>query len=407
MKLRLPVVLTGVLALALAAGGGSAATKHRFAGKQPIVIGMPLALTGVISFYDQPNLAGAQLAVAQINARGGVLGRPLKIITGDTKSDLGLIAATAQQVVGKGAQFLIPTLDYDFGGPSARVGEAHKPPLISISNAGDPRFGRQGIGPHTFNQFPAGGGESAIAATFAWKQGWRHPFVLKDLSISYSKTFSDYFTEAWTKLAGASSIAGTDTFMNSDPSIANQITNLRSAIQSKQADFIFMGSYAPGGASATKQIRAAGINLPIIGGAGFDGTFWLGAVPDLKSFYVVAGGVTAPGADPNPRRRAVYDAYFKKFNRVAPLGEQTLNGYSAVVAFERAISRARSTSTDKVTAQLNRFRNEPLPIGNITWTPACHIDRTRGMAIVTFSGEQERFVAEVKPLARILPKALC
>ena len=31
----------------------------------------------------------------------------------------------------------------------------------------------------------------------------------------------------------------------------------------------------PGGATATKQIRAAGINLPIIGGAGFDGTFWL------------------------------------------------------------------------------------------------------------------------------------
>ncbi len=35
---------------------------------------MPLALTGVISFYDQPNLAGAQIAVDQINKKGGVLG---------------------------------------------------------------------------------------------------------------------------------------------------------------------------------------------------------------------------------------------------------------------------------------------------------------------------------------------
>jgi branched-chain amino acid transport system substrate-binding protein len=401
MRHPLRIVLVAALALgtllALAAGSGSA-KPHATPTGDPIVIAMPLALTGIISFYDTPNLAGAQIAVDQINKAGGVLGRPFKIISADTKSDLGLIAGVANSLLDQGAHLMIPTLDYDFGGPSARAANAKKIPAISV--AGDSRFGLQGIGRYLFNQFPAGS-EAAIAATWAWSKGWRNPFVLGDPSISYSKTFTENFKFSWGRLG---KIAGEDTFMNSDQSIATQISKLKAL--GDKVDFIFMGSYAPGGASATKQIRAAGINLPIIGGAGFDGTFWLGAVPNLKNFYVVAGGVTT-GGDPNKLRAAVYRAYKAKFKKDAPLGEQTLNGYSAVYAFKTAIERAESIEGPKVLAELEKFRNEPLPIGNITWTPKCHISKLRSLPIITFVGTKEKFVAEVSPRASILPKVLC
>ena len=404
MKHPIRIVLVAALALgtllALTAGGGSAAPRSKAAGK-PIVIAMPLALTGIISFYDQPNLAGAQIAVEQIDKQGGVLGRPFKIISADTKSDLGLIAGVAQSLLAKGADLMIPTLDYDFGGPSARAACAKNIPAISV--AGDSRFGLQGIGRCLFNQFPAGS-EAAIGATWAWSKGWRHPFVLEDPSISYSKTFFENFKYSWVKLGGA--IAGEDTFMNSDQSIASQIAKLKALVDANKVDFIFMGSYAPGGASATKQIRAAGIDLPIIGGAGFDGTFWLGAVPNLTNFYTIAGGVTT-GGDPNKLRAAVYAAYKAKFKKEAPLGEQTLNGYSAVYAFKAAIERAGSVDGAKVIAQLEKFTNEPLPIGNITWTPKCHISKLRSLPIVTFVGTKEKFVAEVSPKPSSLPKVLC
>lgn len=404
MTHRLRIVFVAALALvtlAFTAGGGSAKPNRSLAAADPIVIAMPLALTGVISFYDQPNLGGAQIAVAQINRKGGVLNRPLKIISADTKSDLGLIAGVANSLLDQGADLMIPTLDYDFGGPAARAANARQIPAISL--AGDSRFGLQGIGRYLFNQFPAGS-EAAIAGTWAWSKGWRNAFVLGDPSISYSKTFTQNFKHSWGKLGGK--VAGEDTFMNSDQSIASQITKLKALVDDNKVDFIFMGSYAPGGATATKQIRAAGINLPIIGGAGFDGTFWLGAVPNLRNFYVVAGGVTT-GGDPNKRRAAVYAAYKKKFKKVAPLGEQTLSGYSAVYAFARAIERAKSTDGAKVVAELEKFRNEPLPIGNITWTSKCHISKLRSLPIVTFVGKKEKFVAEVSPKAKILPKTLC
>jgi branched-chain amino acid transport system substrate-binding protein len=401
IRIALVAALAVATLLALTAGGGTAAPENKLAGKKPIVIAMPLALTGIISFYDQPNLAGAQIAVAQINRKGGVLGRPFKIISADTKSDLGLIAGVAQSLLAKKADLMIPTLDYDFGGPSARAACAKNIPAISV--AGDSRFGLQGIGRCLFNQFPAGS-EAAIGATWAWSKGWRHPYVLEDPSISYSKTFFENFKYSWGKLGGE--IAGEDTFMNSDQSIASQITKMKQLVDQKKVDFIFMGSYAPGGASATKQIRAAGINLPIIGGAGFDGTFWLGAVPNLTNFYVVAGGVTT-GGDPNKLRAAVYAAYRTKFKKDPPLGEQTLNGYSAVYAFKTAIERAKSTNGSKVIAQLEKFTRQALPIGNITWTPKCHISKLRSLPIITFVGAKEKFVAEVSPKASILPKTLC
>ena len=151
LRIVIAAMLAAVTVLALSAGAGLA--KPQGTGN-PIVIAMPLALTGVISFYDTPNLAGAEIAVGQINKRGGVLGRPLKIIKADTKSDLGLIAGVANSLLDQGAHVMIPTLDYDFGGPSARAANARKIP--AISEAGDSRFGLQGIGKYLFNQFPGG-----------------------------------------------------------------------------------------------------------------------------------------------------------------------------------------------------------------------------------------------------------
>ena len=76
-------------------------------------------------------------------------------------------------------------------------------------------------------------------------------------------------------------------------------------------------------------------------------------------------------------------------------------------AFKIAIERAKSVDGAAVIAQLEKFKNEPLPIGNITWTPSCHISKMRALPIVTFVGAKEKFVAEVAPKAGILPPTLC
>ena len=60
-----------------------------------------------------------------------------------------------------------------------------------------------------------------------------------------------------------------------------------------------LASFPPGGVSATRQLRAAGINQPLLGSESWDGDFWLEGVPNLSDFYLVTYG-SVFGNDPRP-----------------------------------------------------------------------------------------------------------
>ena len=87
------------LLLALAASLALAGTGY---AADPIRIAAPFNVTGAVSSLDAPALNGAKLKVAEINAAGGVLGRPLELEIFDTKSDPTTIASVASQLVGGG-----------------------------------------------------------------------------------------------------------------------------------------------------------------------------------------------------------------------------------------------------------------------------------------------------------------
>ena len=53
-------------------------------GAEPIKIGFPIPLSGPTAVYGEPVLKGAELAVSEINAKGGVLGRKLELLSRDS-----------------------------------------------------------------------------------------------------------------------------------------------------------------------------------------------------------------------------------------------------------------------------------------------------------------------------------
>ena len=136
--------------------------------------------------------------------------------------------------------------------------------------------------------------------------------MLLDNTIAFTKSLCGSFATRWTELAGKDGLLGQDTFLNNDPSIAAQITRITSL--SKKPDLIFFCSYAPGGPSAIRQLRAAGINAPILTGESLDGDYWIGAVPDLSNFYVTSYG-SKYGDDPDAEVNAFFKRFEAKFKR--------------------------------------------------------------------------------------------
>jgi branched-chain amino acid transport system substrate-binding protein len=341
------------------------------------VFGLVMSFSGWFAPIDADTIAGAKLAVAEINAAGGVLGQPIEVVEFDNKSEPPLGADGAVDVIGKGAKAILFPSDFDFGAPGAYV--AQQKDVIAFSGASDPKFGVQGVGPLAYSTSNASQAQGGLMAEWAFKQkGWKTAYVLLDNTIAYTKSLCASFATRWTELAGKDGLLGQDTFLNNDPSITAQVTRITGL--SKKPDLIFFCSYAPGGPSAIRQLRAAGVTAAIATGESLDGDYWIGSVPDLSNFYVVSYG-SKYGDDPDANVNGFFKRFEAKYGKKADVS-YGLRGYSAVQGWAEAANKAGSLAGAKVAAVLDTFDKTPLVIGPTTYTSKLHIQTTRPMAIL-------------------------
>ena len=205
------------------------------------------------------------------------------------------------------------------------MADANKMIAISFC-ASDAKMGVQGIGPYAFTMNIYGQGEGAIGAAYAWQRGWRKGYALLDASIEYDKSVCHGFLEYWKKLGGE--IVGVDTFMQDDASIASQITRYKNmAAERGEPEVLMLCSYNPGAVSAIRQLRGAGIDVPILGGDSMDGDYWVAGIPGLSDHYTVTFG-SMYGEDPRPEVNAFFERYRKQYG--VPDSSFPLNGYSVI-----------------------------------------------------------------------------
>src|SRR5262245_14212697 len=105
-------VSASVLSLAL--------TGHAIAADGEILIGGSLCLTGIQAPLDEPGLRGAELAVKVINEKGGVLGKKLRFVNLDGKSDPVTVGNNGAQLTSQGIQFMVAPCDFDMCGSANR-----------------------------------------------------------------------------------------------------------------------------------------------------------------------------------------------------------------------------------------------------------------------------------------------
>jgi branched-chain amino acid transport system substrate-binding protein len=395
--LRVSVVVTAAVVTGLLLAGAVAATVHRSDAKQPIVVGEAVAKTGVMAYLDQPAHTGTELAIADINKRGGLLGRPLKLVSTDTTSDPNEGAKAADEVLSKGAQLVIVSCDFDFGGPAAR--EADRKGVVSFSQCGaSTKFGPVGIGPLGFTMADAAPVQGAIHAEHAIARGWKKSYILVDTSIDFDNQMCFGFEKRYQQLGGK--IVGKDTFTQSDPSIASQITRLQSAKDKPQA--IMLCTYQPGLAKALRQIRGAGIKVPVFSGDDGDGTFWHKTVPGIKNFFYTTYG-SIFGDDSK-----VVNQFFKRYRSVSGAAAPTshsLTGYGIIQAWSRAVAKAGTTDGDKVAQALETFKNVPTILGPTTFSKKWHVQWRRPMALMEVLGPgRDRLVKKWTPKVVPVPQ---
>jgi branched-chain amino acid transport system substrate-binding protein len=139
----------------------SAAESEAEATGDPLVLGIVQAGSGFMGPIDTPARNALLLEVEKVNAAGGVNGAPITVEFIDTETKFERYASAAEEVIGKGANVLVVTCDYDVSAPAALVAEAKN--ILNIAPCiGDPIYGPAGGLNLGFSMGAGTPGESSI-----------------------------------------------------------------------------------------------------------------------------------------------------------------------------------------------------------------------------------------------------
>src|SRR5919206_1161878 len=239
------------LAASLLAGNALAQSK------EPVLIGVTGPLTGQYAQYGAQWKKGFDLALDEINAGGGIHGRPLQYVFEDSQSDPRQTVAIARKFVAD------PRIVVEIGDFSSAASMAASP---IYQAAGLVQFGFTNSHP----DFTKGGDciwsnavnqkdEMPLLADFVRDLGLRKVAVLY-INSDWGRTAKDLLAEAVKARGGE--IVGSEGYLADEKDFRSAIVRLRSA----SPDSIALISYYPDGAQLMRQIRQAGITTPIVAG---------------------------------------------------------------------------------------------------------------------------------------------
>jgi branched-chain amino acid transport system substrate-binding protein len=373
-----------VLSTTLLVYSGSSAN----ADSGDIVIGAAVGLSGVENSFDVPSLSGFKVYMDELNARGGIAGRKLVLKVIDTTSTKPGGKEAATRLIDDGAKIILTSANFDFGSPAGNVAQSKN--ILNFSlGAGSPLYGPVGIGPQAYSSAPSTYLEGHVMAQTLADLGKKRPFLLTDDTFDYGTQVGQGARERFDQLG--ITVAGEATFKNNDSSIATQI----SKIESSGADSVALSSYVPGAAAALRQIRSAGINLPVASDLGMGGIDWTSAVPNLNDFYVTALA-SIYGDDPDPAVQE-FVAAFKKATGKDPATTQVIEGYNVAQLIAAALEKTGGdTSGPKLSEALDAMTNFKMLGGAITYNDKQHIKQDGPLTVLKFQDGKPAFHALIK-----------
>jgi branched-chain amino acid transport system substrate-binding protein len=390
---RTVLALSTVLVLVLAAcssaaspgaGGGGGTTGDK------IKIGGGFALTGDESALDLPAANGAKLAVKEINAAGGVLGKQIDFIVHDSQYKMDVTAQTAKQFVEQDkVPLMIGYTDTDSVLAAGPTFQAAKIPFITVG-ATSPKIPTQ-VGDMMFLACFGDNVQAAVGAEYSFKNFGKNAYFLWDKGIEYTTLLGKYFKTRFTELGGT--IALEDTYDDKATDFSAQITKIKAL--NPAPDFYYVAAMPYNVGPLVKQFRDAGITGPIVGGDGYDTPDLIsvaGAAADNTFFTTHALMDATGGTDGIKKFMAAYKTEYghDPENAFAALG------YDTVYLLVDAIKRAGGTDSAAVKTALEGTKSLKGITGDVTLSAASHVPQ-KGVTVIAVKGGKFTLGAEMVP----------
>ncbi|MFI5316540.1 MAG: ABC transporter substrate-binding protein [Myxococcota bacterium] len=321
-----------VLSLVLgvfACGGGS--------DGDAIVVGHVASMTGDTATFGRSADQGMRMAIEELNAAGGVLGKKLQLVTEDDRSVTEEARTAAQKLLQRDhVVALLGEVASSRSLAAAPEAQRAKVPMISPGST-NPKVTE--VGDYVFRACFIDPFQGAVMARFAMQElHAKRLAILFDFKQDYSVGLAQFFRDTVLKSGGE--IVADERYTSGDIEFRAQLTTIRAA----NPDAVFVPGYYTELGLIAKQARELGVNVPLLGGDGWDSEKTLEIGGDAVNGYFFSTHYAADSD--NPRVREFVARFTAKYGST-PDAMAAL-GYDTAGILADSLKRAGATDGAKL-----------------------------------------------------------
>jgi branched-chain amino acid transport system substrate-binding protein len=391
MRRLLIPVLSVAAALVLAAGTGGCKKGGGGSNGNTIVIGHFASMTGDTATFGVSADEGIRLAMNEINGAGGVLGKKVRVITTDDRSLSDEAKTTVERLINQDKVVaLLGEISSSRSIAGAPVAQDAQIPMLS---PGSTNVGVTKAGDYIFRACFTDDIQGRALARFAMENLKLKRFAfLYPVNNDYGVGLRKIIMEAL-QAKGAQVVADLGYTEKSDVDFRGQLTRIKAA----NPEAIFVTGYYTEAGLIAQQARELGLNVPLIGGDGWDSdqTVQIGGKAVEGCYF---SNHYSPDEDRPEVKKFVetYKAAYKNPDGSPKVPDaMAILGYDSMRLMADAIKRAGSTEGRKIRDALAATKDFPGASGNIT------IDENRNakkaVVILKIENGKFRYMARINP----------
>jgi len=361
-----------------------------------IVIGFGGGLSGRLAYYDTLTRNGAQMAVDEINAAGGIAGKyKIDFQVKDARSETEASSKAAYEFVPADAKVVIAPCDGELAVAFGRPAQQARIPIVAPC-ASTPGLATA-VGSFMFQLYPADNLQGAALAKFARDQGYRSAYILQSPGSPYTQKLPLYFAQAFETMGGT--LAGKSSYAFGQQDFVAAITDIKNA--KPRPDVVMTAASEPEFPLFLSELRDAGVVTPVLATDAIDSptTLALGDAAD-GVVYASAGYPTAGGALDRFDRD-----YVAKFggDPQADVALYAATGYEAIELIAAAIGKAGSTDGAAIRDALDGIVDFKGVTGARITLAGGHGIALRDMALIRIEKGSKTLVTTLRPQAVDVP----
>ena len=324
----------------------------------PIKIGLMGPMTGPWASEGQEMKQVVDLLAEQVNAKGGVLGRKVEVVSEDDGGDPKTAALAAQKLVTQKVVAVIGTYGSSITEATQNIFNEAKIPQVANGSTAI-RLTEKGL-KYFFRTCPRDDEQAKVGANYIQSMGYKKLAILHD-NTTYAKGLAD-------EAKGLLEKAGVEiVFFDALTPGEKDYTAILTKLKAANPDAVFFTGYYPEGGLLLNQKKAMNWAVPFIGGDATNN-------PDLVK---IAGADAAEGFAflsaplpkdlPTPEAKAFLDSFTKKYGK-APASIYSILAGDAFRILIAAIEATKSTEPDKVSDYLhNQLKDFPGLTGKLSF----------------------------------------